>query len=168
MTTYTSSKVRNRFSQTSGRGLFAVEKINKGEIIADYTNGTGEYIDTQKSDELFEKGNDHMIQVDDDLFFAAVKDGDSEDADYINHSCNSNCGIKDKLKIVAMKDINVGEEINIDYAMMESSDYNFKCNCSSSKCRGVVTGNDWKIPELQNRYRGYFSGYLQEKIDKFH
>src|SRR3989344_6546305 len=119
MTTYTSSKVRNRFSQTSGRGLFAVEKINKGEIIADYTNGTGEYIDTQKSDELFEKGNDHMIQVDDDLIFAAVKDGDSEDADYINHSCDSNCGIKDKLKIVARKDIDVGEEITIDYAMME-------------------------------------------------
>ncbi|OHA93488.1 MAG: hypothetical protein A3H52_02220 [Candidatus Zambryskibacteria bacterium RIFCSPLOWO2_02_FULL_39_26] len=168
MASYISPKVKNRFSQTSGRGLSAVEEISKGEIVADYTNGTGEYIDTEKSDELFEKGNDHMIQIDDDLFFAAVKNSDSEDADYINHSCDSNCGIKDKLKIVARKDIDVGEEITIDYAMMESSDYSFKCNCGFLKCRGVVTGNDWKIPELQNRYSGYFSGYLQEKIDKFH
>src|SRR3989304_314754 len=97
MASYISPKVKNRFSQTSGRGLSAVEEISKGEIVADYTNGTGEYIDTEKSDELFEK-----------------------------------------------------------------------CNCGFLKCRGVVTGNDWKTPELQNRYSGYFSGYLQEKIDKFH
>jgi len=31
-------------------------------------------------------------------------------------------------------------------------------------CRGKVTFNDWKIPEIQKRYDGYFSWYLQEKI----
>lgn len=166
MSSYISKKVSNKFSKTAGRGLFAIETITKGEIITDFTNGLGEYVDSNKADQLFKEGQDHMIQVDDDLFFAAVKKSDFEDADYINHSCNPNCGIEGKLKIVAMRDIIVGEEITIDYAMMESSDYSFKCNCGSINCRKIVTGEDWKIKGLQERYEGYFSDYLQGKIDK--
>jgi len=164
MASYISPKVENRFSEISERGLFVVEDVKKGEIVADYTNGLGEYVNSKKADELFKQGRDHMIQVDDDLFFAAVKNNDFEDADYTNHSCSPNCGIKDKLKIVAMRDIRIGEEVTIDYAMMESSDYNFQCNCKNSNCRKLVTGDDWKIPELQERYKGYFSDYLQKRM----
>lgn len=106
-----------------------------------------------------------MIQVDDNLFFAAVKENDFEDADYINHSCDPNCGIKGKLVVVAMRDIEPGEEITLDYAMMESSDYSFNCNCGSSNCRKVVTGEDWKREDVQKKYQGYFSDYLAEKIN---
>lgn len=166
MASYISPKVKNKFSEAAGRGLFAIEKIQKGEIVADFTNGIGEYVDSKKADELFKKGYDHMIQVDDDLFFAAVKKSNFEDADYINHSCNPNCGIKDKLKIVAMRDIQSGEEITIDYAMMESSDYDFQCNCGFANCRKTITGDDWKIKELQQKYNGYFSDYLQKKITR--
>jgi hypothetical protein len=28
-----------------------------------------------------------------------------------------------------------------------------------------VTGDDWKRPDLQQRYEGYFSLYLQRRID---
>jgi len=31
-------------------------------------------------------------------------------------------------------------------------------------CRGKVTGYDWMLPELQIRYRGYFSPYLAARI----
>lgn len=164
MPSYISPKVKIGDSKRSGKGLFAVDKIRKDEVAADYAGGLGEYVDSKKADELFRQGHDHMIQVDDDLFFAAVKEGDFEDADYINHSCDPNCGIKDRLKIVAMRDIEPGEEITIDYAMMESSDYGFECNCGSENCRKIVTGNDWKIKELQKKYNGYFSDYLQRKI----
>jgi hypothetical protein len=37
--------------------------------------------------------------------------------------------------------------------------------CGSPNCRGLITEEDWKIPELQKKYDGYFSWYLQEKID---
>ena len=164
MTTYASPKVENRSSKMAGRGLFAKEKIDKGEIIIDFTNGLGQFVDGTKADDLFSRGQDHMIQVDDDLFFAAVEEGDFEDADYLNHSCEPNCGIKDKLKIVAMRNIHLGEELTVDYAMMESSEYNFVCNCGSRDCRKVITGNDWKIKGLQEKYKGYFSDYLAKKI----
>ncbi len=165
MASYSSNKVAKKASEKSGLGIFAIEKISKGEVVVDYTNGKGEYVNSKKADELFDKGYDHMIQVYDDLFFAAVEKGDFEDADLINHSCNPNCGIKNKLQIVAMRDINPNEEITIDYAMMESSEYKFDCNCGSDNCRKTITGNDWKINDLQNRYNGYFSDYLQKKFE---
>jgi hypothetical protein len=31
---------------------------------------------------------------------------------------------------------------------------------------GVITDNDWQRPELQARYDGYFSWFLQEKINQ--
>ncbi|MBP9822388.1 MAG: SET domain-containing protein-lysine N-methyltransferase [Candidatus Pacebacteria bacterium] len=165
MASYTSLKVQLRESEMAGKGLFAIEKINKDEIVADYTNGFGEYVDLKRANEIYDSGLDHMIQIDDDLYFAATNGSESEDSDHINHSCNSNCGIKSPLGVVAMRDIEPGEEITVDYAMIDSSDYGFDCKCGSPDCRGRVTGDDWKIPELQNRYKGYFSDYLQKKID---
>jgi hypothetical protein len=32
----------------------------------------------------------------------------------------------------------------------------------------VIDGRDWQRPDLQDRYRGYFSWYLQRKIDAQH
>jgi hypothetical protein len=29
-----------------------------------------------------------------------------------------------------------------------------------------VSGEDWKLPELQQRYRGYFSLYIENKIEQ--
>jgi hypothetical protein len=33
----------------------------------------------------------------------------------------------------------------------------------TARCRGVIEGRDWRRPELQRRYRGYFSWYLQRR-----
>ena len=40
----------------------------------------------------------------------------------------------------------------------------FDCRCGSPLCRGRVTDSDWRIPELQERYDGWFSWYLQRRI----
>jgi hypothetical protein len=39
-----------------------------------------------------------------------------------------------------------------------------RCACGAASCRGVVTGQDWRRPELQRRYGDYMSWYLQRKI----
>lgn len=166
MSSYISTKIKVRDSDKSGKGIFVIKKINKGEIVGDYTYGFGKYINTVEADKLYEKGLDHMIQIGNDLFFAATNENEFEEADLFNHSCEPNCGIKDRLKIVAMRDIEIGEEATVDYAMMESSEYSFKCNCGAQNCRKIVSGNDWKIPRLQQKYKGYFSDYLQNRINK--
>ena len=39
------------------------------------------------------------------------------------------------------------------------------CQCGGPDCRGRITGNDWQLPDLWERYRGHFSPYLQRRID---
>jgi len=165
MSSYISPKVKSRKSKI-GKGLFAIKEIHKGELIIDFTHAPGKLVTTKEADRLYEKGNDYMIQVDENIFFAASNKREIEDSDFINHSCNPNSGIKVSLKIVAMRDIKRGEEITMDYAMCESSEFSIKCLCGSPRCRKVITGNDWKEKELQRKYKGYFSYYLQKKIAK--
>lgn len=165
MSSYISPKVKVGDKDKSGKGIFAIEKINKGEVVGDYTYGFGKYINTVEADKFYKKGFGRMIQVDDDLFFTATSENEFEEADLFNHSCEPNCGIKDKLKIVAMRDIEPGEEVTIGYAMMEFSDYSFNCNCGAQNCRKIVLGNNWKMPQLQQKYKGYFLDYLQNRIN---
>jgi hypothetical protein len=67
--------------------------------------------------------------------------------------------------VVALEDIQIGEEISYDYAMSDSDAYDeFVCECKSSNCRKLVTGKDWTKPNLQKKYDGFFSSYLQQKI----
>lgn len=164
ISSYCSPKVEMRESVISGNGLFAKENIGKGEIVVNFDGGKGKIVDLKTADEFYESGNDNQIQVGDDEFFYATTDDEIENADFFNHSCDPNCGIKGILQIVAMRDILSGEEITFDYAMSESSDYKINCKCGSPNCRKIITGNDWKIPELQKRYKGYFSDYLQKQI----
>ena len=70
-----------------------------------------------------------------------------------------------RANIVAMRDIEPGEVLSYDYACSDGTDYDeFECGCGAARCRGKVTGQDWMLPELQLRYRGYFSPYLQARI----
>lgn len=165
MKSYISSKVEMRKSPLGGEGLFVNNKIDKGEIVVDYTSGPGTFVDADKADELYEKGNDYIIQVDENRFFVAREKHELEEADFLNHSCDPNCGIRGNLQIVAIRDIEPGEEVTFDYAMTESSDYSMDCKCGSKNCRKIITGEDWRDRELQRRYEGYFSEYLQRNID---
>jgi len=166
MASYLSSKVKIGTSKKSGKGLFAIDKIQKGEIVIDYKDGIGKYVNHAEAEKLWLQGIDYDIQIKQDLFFVPSGRGkEIEEADYLNHSCNPTCGIRDVLKIVAMRDIEKGEEITFDYAMSESYPYNMKCNCGEKNCRGNITGDDWERPELQTRYKGYFSDYINKMID---
>ena len=162
---YLSPKVEKKKS-VSGFGLFATENVSKGEIVADFSNGPGQYLSTAQADVLYDQGKDYMMQVDNDTFFVATTPEELEDADFINHSCDPTCGIRGTQQVVAMRNIRKGEEITFDYAMTESSDFSFSCECGAQNCRHVVTGEDWKLPELQKKYKGYFSDYLQKRIDR--
>ena len=67
--------------------------------------------------------------------------------------------------LVAMRDIAAGEELTTDYALFDDYDGWMECHCGADACRRVIDGRDWTMPELQNRYRGWFSTYLQRRID---
>jgi hypothetical protein len=60
------------------------------------------------------------------------------------------------------------EEITFDYATAVSEWVGMPplpCNCTAPGCRKIILDNDWRSEELQRKYNGYFSLYLQKKID---
>jgi hypothetical protein len=83
---------------------------------------------------------------------------------YSNHSCDANLGMRGEITFVALRDIPAGEELTHDWATTDDDDCQTQCSCGSPKCRGTVTGKDWQRPELQKKYHGYFSAYLEAKI----
>lgn len=107
----------------------------------------------------------HSLQIGEDLFLAC--DETLCDGDMINHSCDPSIGFVGEITLVALRDIEPGDELTFDYATCDSDPYDeFECACAASDCRGKVTGEDWLLPTVQDRYEGHFSPYLQRRIDR--
>jgi hypothetical protein len=84
----------------------------------------------------------------------------------LNHSCDPNLGWTDETTLVAIRDIAAGEELTLDYAtVITKPDFVMMCHCETYRCRQVIEGTDWKIPQLQKRYAGYWAPEVQRLID---
>jgi len=163
LNSYLSPKLEARPINKKMKGVFTREPVQKGELLMLWS---GVVYSREEYEQLPEKYQTCGIQVEENLFLSPRK---LEEADFVNHSCNPNAGLSGQVALVAMRNITVDEQICFDYAMSDGCDYDeFECGCGASNCRGRVTGNDWQLPELWERYRGYFSPYLQRRIDKLH
>ena len=159
---YRSPKTEVRESPIHGHGLFAIAPILKNEIVA--VKG-GHIINREQLGAITAELGPVEIQIGDDLFIAAVSMGEREASMlYSNHSCDANLGMRGEITFVALRDIRGGEELTHDWCVTDDDDYSVKCTCGSAKCRGTLTGKDWRRAELQKRYSGYFSAYLAQKI----
>jgi hypothetical protein len=162
---YFSAKVEKRSSSIDGRGLFAREKIERGEIVVI----KGGYIFTREQRNQIGKSlGPSETQITEALFIGPTTIDEREGGMmHLNHSCEPNVGLQGQIVYVAMRDITAGEELTTDYAMSDDDDsYEMKCCCGAESCRGVITGHDWKQKEIRNKYDGYFSWFLQRRIDQ--
>lgn len=130
----------------------------------------GGYVMRVADEPSFEEGGDFALQIDEEFVIGAQSEADIDDAQYFNHSCDPNGGLRGQLGLVAMRDIAPDEEVTFDYAMVLVETkvlppYGFECHCGSANCRGRVSSQDWRSPELQERYRGWFSWCVQRRID---
>lgn len=114
----------------AGLGLFAGEPIPKGACVIEYVGRT------------LEKGEDETITS--QYLFEVSKtktiDGGarSNTARYINHSCRPNCEIdihKERVFILAKRNIKEGEELNYDYDTEFFEEYIKPKGCRCSKCQ---------------------------------
>jgi SET domain-containing protein len=83
----------------------------------------------------------------------------------LNHACDPNLGwVGDVL--VTLREVAAGEELLVDYAMSVADPaYLLRCHCASYRCRQMVEGSDWRIPQLQRRYAGHWAPRVQALID---
>ena len=158
---YLSPLAEAREIAPKGFGSFAVTPIPMGTIIATF----GGIVVNRVNFETYPlEQRSRSIQIDVNQFVLGPES--REPGDSINHSCLPNCGMRNATQLIAMGPIAVGEELTYDYAMSDTSNYvEFECACRSDNCRGRVSGNDWKLPELHSRYHNMFSPYVQRKID---
>jgi uncharacterized protein len=134
-----------------GKGLFAADDIKKDEFIADFN---GQIYEAEKVSDLPKNIADYAIQ------FEKHKWRDSDFAWHINHSCNPNCGIRGLFQIVAMRDIQKGEELFYDYEMTEDSDWKMECKCGEPNCRKIIGAYSNMPQEVREKYKGYISEWL--------
>ena len=143
-------------------GIFACETIQSNELLVVWG---GRIVDSGELEELSTLLRSHSIQVEEDLYLVSSRE--DEEADFFNHCCDPNAGLSGQITLVALRDIAAGEEVCFDYATCDGSPYDeFVCECGSPLCRKHITGEDWRRPELWDRYAGHFSPYLQRRIER--
>ena len=139
----------------TGEGLFAKVNLKKGSLIFTWKGILKEgtypcYVGSR------------WLQIEKCQWIAPYK---SNPGWYINHSCDPNSGIKDSIKIVAMKNISRGEEVTFDYSTSESENgWYLVCDCGNKNCRGVIRSYEFLPTELKLKYRSFISEYLKRPI----
>jgi hypothetical protein len=158
-------RVEIRPSPISGCGIFARELIAAGEIVERWggvhiTDAELQEIvatlsrSTRYNSAAIGEGSNLLLALDDPIGFG-------------NHSCDPNLWMRDAITVAARRAIARDEELTIDYAthtVTPSWRMETECRCGSSLCRHTITGEDWKLPELQERYRGHFSPFINDRI----
>ena len=116
-------------STISGDGIFTVKDISKGEII--YTVPTLKIYNYPKS---------HCAHIGHNIYVE-----DKKILNFINHSCEPNVFLdisKKQPKIIALENIQRGNEVVCDYSKTEVGKFEKDCNCKSENCKGCFMSND--------------------------
>ncbi len=156
------SRARGELHESSGqRRVIATAPIPTGALVAVFG---GVVLDARGLFSMDAEAPGRVaLQVDEDAYLYSTHESA---ADWINHSCGPNTGLVGEVSLIALRRIELGEEITFDYATADGSAYDeFDCGCGSPLCRGRVLGSDWKRPELWSRYGERFSPYLRRRIE---
>ena len=150
-----------RRSPSEGFGLVATRPLARGSLLCVWG---GRVVSTARMLALPEVARRYALQIDDDHFLVTPITGIGA-ADLVNHSCDPSALLVGADTLVARRDLLPGDEVTYDYATSDGSPYfGFVCRCGAAVCRGVVSGEDWRDPVLQDRYGDAFSPYLLRRI----
>ncbi|CAF0945340.1 unnamed protein product [Brachionus calyciflorus] len=164
----------------SHRGIFALERIEKGEKIW--------YCECGKKDACFTKDQllniikknpklynfiwSFSYMIDDDLFGLSYNYKDENTIDecvLFNHSCDPTCGFGENGcgdNVIAIRTIEPGEELTYHYGILETESCLIQgliCKCNSQNCVGKLTFDYYRDPVFVNKYFEYMSPYLKKK-----
>jgi len=165
--TWVNPKLVSGESDIHGDGVFATEKIIKGERVMEFG---GELIPREQAFSGNYRSRS-IWPVDNDLFLALPKSDAQVSLDEnLNHSCDANTWLEDEVILTAKRDVEAGEEITLDQGTWNFEDSAYTdnqepCSCGAANCRHVLRENDWKIPDVQEKYKGHFHPWIQRMID---
>lgn len=144
--------VKEALGVAERNGLVAVTSLKKG---CNITRCTGViYKDKKIQDTLQEKYRnegivgDYMIETEKVLIDATME---GSDAKFANHSCNPNCELVEDhsdpeiVHIVALRKIEKGEEITVNYCIRTDKDDLVPCRCRSKNCRRIKNEPSYEL-----------------------
>ena len=158
-------RVEVRCSGTQGYGSFATAPIAAGEIVIEW----GGLVMTKAELGSIAAMPDTEIPIGEGLFLVTPADAIDKRDYYLNHSCDPTLWMINEVAFAARRDLARGEEHTADNAICQAEARliaSWNCGCGSSLCRGRVTGADWRLPDLQARYGGHFSPFVNARIAK--
>lgn len=114
-----------RKDHKSGMGVVSYRSFKAGELLRDLQ---GEIVPEVLQHTLQIAPGKHLL--------------DKDFSGYFLHSCSPNITVDmDNMKVTALKDIEAGEYLFMDYAETEDILFKqFQCRCGSSDCRGWIKG----------------------------
>jgi uncharacterized protein len=151
-------KIEVRCDHELGRGIFVKEDIFKGEFIGGLY---GKFHEAKDCMSLPEQYRDHVMQCGENIW----RGNEFENAavQYLNHSCDPNCGVQGLFDFVAMKDIKAGQEIVTDYSMQDDSNWEVPggvCLCGAKDCRGKILPYRELSQKDKDNYKDYVSHWI--------
>lgn len=157
--------VEVRRSPIDGHGLFATARLPEGTVVI-RLGGTlvsnaelGELIAATEADNTAPYVDSVSVGRDSNLRIAP-----GELVHYGNHSCDPNLWHVDAFTLTARRVVVVGEELTVDYATQtHDAAFVVDCLCGSQPCRERVTGDDWKLPALRERYGQHWVPVLLDR-----
>jgi SET domain-containing protein len=164
-TAWYDARVVIRPSTIQGGGMFATAPIQAGEIVA-IAGGT---VMSEAEFQAYcaSHARYNAMQIGEQLHLVDIIQTPDVVAGSINHSCDSNLWLADEVTLVARRAIMAGEELTLDYALTTVEPgwtLNQPCQCGTAMCRHTITGNDWRIPDVQQRYAGHFAPFINARI----
>ena len=133
--------IQFRRSRIHGTGGYARKNISKGTKLIEYV---GRKITKAESEVQCEGDNVYIFTLDDEHDLDGNVDWNP--ARFINHSCGPNCEAEwdeDRLWIVALRDIQPGEELSFNYGY-DLEDYReHPCLCGASECVGFIVAEEY-------------------------
>jgi SET domain-containing protein len=130
-----------RMSSVHGQGGFAARDIPKGTRIIEYT---GERISKAESLRRCEANNEFIFTLDEEQDLDGSVDWNV--ARFINHSCAPNCEAEmdnGHIWIIAVRDIEAGEELSFNYGYDLESYREHPCRCGAPECVGYIVAEEY-------------------------
>jgi hypothetical protein len=148
-------------SPIHGLGLFAARRVRIGEVVMRLGGVTLTDEEVRREMARGERYDGIVLDENSNLQIRPV----DWPGIHGNHSCDPNLWLNGIVEMAARREINPAEELATDYATYTMTpDWSMVCCCGSPLCRAIVTGNDWRLVELRQRYRGHFARPIERRI----
>ena len=123
---YLTPKAEVRPSPLGGLGIFVTQPIPRHELVAFWSGHAISYAELRA---LPEYVGTLPVQVWFDTFFGPTTEAEIEPVDYMNHSCEPNCGVFGSVAVVARRPVQPGEELTFDYGTTDTVGLRMDCAC---------------------------------------